>query len=298
MVSLNWDHLRYFLALAKEKTLVGAGRSLEVSHTTVLRRIKLFEQTLGVKLFEQTGDGQRLSAAGEALYAEVQTLDQTIGTVTAKITDGHSAARGEVTITTTDTLAHEILPPLLYELSAQYEGLNFSLKMINGLSDIDNYEADIAIRTCLEPPGELIGRQVGAIQFVACASKQYVQSKGMTQFPNDVAEHRFIILDASYQSTPFYQWLDSRLSNNSYRTEVSNFLCAAALARAGMGITVLPYYMLENQSELTLLSIEEPVSSNPLWILSHPDSRDTERVKLVRRSLYEALVKRFALEIT
>lgn len=292
-MSLNWDHLRFFLALANEHTLVAAAQSLDVSHTTVLRRIRLIEESLGVKLFEQTSDGHRLSIAGQTLFAETVELNKAIGKVTRQISDDFSEVRGELTITTTDTLAHEILPELLESLSIQHKGLRFSIKMINQLSDINNYEADIAIRTCREPPGQLIGRQVGTVRFLVCASKRYIQSTDLTGFPDRTAEHRFIVLDKSYRTTPFYKWLDERLSEDSHCNVVSNFLCAAALCRAGMGITVLPDYMLENQTDLVSLSTHEPVSSNPLWILSHPDSRDSERVKLVRRSLYDSLVKRF-----
>ncbi len=292
-MSLNWDHLRFFLALANEHTLVAAAQSLDVSHTTVLRRIRLIEDSLGVKLFEQTSDGHRLSVAGQTLFAETVQLSRAIGKVTRQISDQHSEVRGEVSITTTDTLAHEILPELLESLSNQYEGLRFSLKMINQLTDINNYEADIAIRTCREPPGQLIGRQVGTVKFVVCASTRYIRSKNLTEFPDRTSEHQFIVLDKNYRTTPFYMWLDERLSDDSQCTEVSNFLCAAALCRAGMGITVLPDYMLEARADLASLSTDEPISSNPLWILSHPDSRDTERVKLVRRSLYDSLVKRF-----
>lgn len=292
-MSINWDHLRFFLALANEHTLVAAAQSLNVSHTTVLRRIRLIEDSLGVKLFELTSDGHRLSPAGETLFAETAELNKVIGRVTRQLSDGQSEARGEVTITTTDTLAHEILPDLLARLSAKHEGLRFSLKMLNQLSDINNYEADIAIRACLEPPGQLIGRQLGTVKFVACASASYVESTQLTQFPHKSDAHRFVVLDQSFRQSPFYQWLNSRLSVDSLCTVASNFLSAAALCRAGMGITVLPDYMLNNQAALVRLAIDQPIPSNPLWILSHPDSRDTERVKLVRQSLYTSLVKRF-----
>ena len=36
---MNWDDLRYFLALARTGKLIGAGAMLDVDHTTVRRRI-------------------------------------------------------------------------------------------------------------------------------------------------------------------------------------------------------------------------------------------------------------------
>jgi DNA-binding transcriptional LysR family regulator len=105
--------------------------------------------------------------------------------------------------------------------------------------------------------------------------------------------HRFIVLDESYRESPFQQWLDSQLPPDSYRTTVSSFLCAAALCRRGMGITILPDYLLERQDLLVRLPTDAPIPGNNLWILSHPDSRDKVRVRIVRRHLQQRLIDRF-----
>jgi len=294
VVSWNWDHLRFFIALADAHTLVAAAEQLNVSHTTVLRRLKIFEAELEAQLFEHTAQGYRLTEQGESLYAEAINMKQAIDRVSRQIVGADRQAQGEVMITTTDTLAHEILPALLNDIAAEHAGLRFSLKMINQLTDIDNYEADIAIRTCRVPPDQLIGRKVGTLRFVACASVDYARLHSLNTFPDQTDEHRFIVLDENYRNSPFYVWLDERLTRSTYRTTVSNFLCAAALCRKGMGITVLPYYMLENQNILVPLPTDELISTNDLWILSHPDTRNLERVKLTRRLLHERLVTRFA----
>ena len=44
---LDWNDLRYFLAVARDGSTLAAGRSLRVSQTTVARRIAALEQALG-----------------------------------------------------------------------------------------------------------------------------------------------------------------------------------------------------------------------------------------------------------
>lgn len=292
-MSWNWDHLRYFLALADAETLVAAARDLDVSHTTVLRRVKAFEAELETQLFEHTQQGYRLNTEGESLYAEAIKMKHVLDKVSRQIGGADKQALGEVVITTTDTLADRVLPALLSELAHDHPGLRFSLNMMNRMSDIDNYEADIAIRSCRQPPEKLIGRRVGTVNFVVCASGSYVRQHGLDRFPVDVDMHRFIVMDSSYKESVFRQWLDERLSPETYRTTASNFLCAAALCRQDMGITVLPDYMLAEQDVLVALPTDEPIPGNELWILSHPDSRDKERVRIVRRYLYDRLLERF-----
>lgn len=295
-MSWDWDHLRFFLALADSRTLVAAAQELHVSHTTVLRRVKAFESQLETRLFEHTAHGYQLNEQGESLYAEAVKMRRAIDAVSSQIAGADKQPRGEVSITTTDTLAHEVLPDILKEIADKNAGLRFSLQMINQISDIDNHEADIAVRTCREPPEQLIGRRVGAVKFVACASADYVRQQRLASFPKNTDDYCFITLDESYRVSPFYHWLESRVSRMAYRTTASNFLCAAALCRSHMGITVLPEYLLNNQTQLVELATDEPIAGNDLWVLSHTDSRNTERVKLTRTLLYELLAERFNSE--
>lgn len=65
---MNWDDLRFFLALAREGTVSGAGRVLSVKHTTVARRIAALEEQLGSRLFDRLRGGYAMTQAAENLY--------------------------------------------------------------------------------------------------------------------------------------------------------------------------------------------------------------------------------------
>ena len=65
---MNWDDLRFFLALARCGTVSAAGRDLKVRHTTVSRRIKTLEQRLGTRLFDHLPGGYSMTPAGESLF--------------------------------------------------------------------------------------------------------------------------------------------------------------------------------------------------------------------------------------
>jgi molybdate transport repressor ModE-like protein len=54
---MNWDDMRFFLALSREGSISAAGRSLGVNHTTVARRIAALEEVLGTRLFDRLPDG-------------------------------------------------------------------------------------------------------------------------------------------------------------------------------------------------------------------------------------------------
>jgi DNA-binding transcriptional LysR family regulator len=285
----NWDHIRFFLALAEEGNLSRAARLLNVSHTTVLRRIRSFENQLESQLFSHTHAGYCLTESGQTLFNEARKMRGTLRELSREISGADNQLSGEVVITTTDTLARHVLPKILAKLSDKYVDLRFSLHMVNRLEDISNREADIAIRTCKTPPENLIGRKVSEIGFSCVASRSYIKKHKLAGFPKHVSKHRFIMLNDSYSAAPFYQWLEKKSKASTNVVRVNNFLCAAALAREGMGITVLPSYMLAKETTLQSLKTRDQISRNDLWVLSHVDLRATEKVRVVRQYLYDAL---------
>ena len=65
---LNWDDLRTALALARAGSVRKAARTLGVSHSTILRRLRALEASAGVRLFEQTPDGYHVTPAGQDVF--------------------------------------------------------------------------------------------------------------------------------------------------------------------------------------------------------------------------------------
>src|SRR5882762_860544 len=72
----DWDAVRFFLELARAKTLARAARRLRVDYTTVGRRVSAFERDLGAKPFERTPDGFVLTDAGESVRAAAEQMEQ------------------------------------------------------------------------------------------------------------------------------------------------------------------------------------------------------------------------------
>ena len=68
----------------------------------------------------------------------------------------------------------------------------------------------------------------------------------------------------------------------------------AALRHVGLGITLLPSYMVDDASDLMILAVDDIPISNDFRILSHTDLHSTERVRVVRQRLYEELSRVFA----
>jgi DNA-binding transcriptional LysR family regulator len=72
---LDWQDVRYFVALARYGTLAATARALRVNHATVARRIENLEALLGCSLFERRPEGYALTVEGKAALAEAAVMD-------------------------------------------------------------------------------------------------------------------------------------------------------------------------------------------------------------------------------
>ncbi len=70
---LDWDDLRFFLAIARHGSLTAAAKDLCVAQSTVGRRLATLESKPAVRLLHRTPDGYRLTLAGETVRSQVET---------------------------------------------------------------------------------------------------------------------------------------------------------------------------------------------------------------------------------
>src|SRR6266851_2419604 len=125
---IDWDDVRYFLAVARGGSVRAAAERLGVNHSTVLRRIAQLEKHLGAQMFEKLPSGYRLTAAGE----EVLGRDQSV--------------RGLLRVTLAPPLATHLLMPDFAEFARLHPDIEIEIQSSGELANLTNREADVAIR--------------------------------------------------------------------------------------------------------------------------------------------------------
>jgi DNA-binding transcriptional LysR family regulator len=124
---LDWDDLRFFLALARNGTLTAAARSLEVTQPTVGRRIAAFERRLGAKLFTPTPSGHVLSSTGRTLFEHATRMESEALSAERLARGRDTGLRGRVTITGSEWIVERLLDPMVGPLAARHPGLEIEL---------------------------------------------------------------------------------------------------------------------------------------------------------------------------
>jgi DNA-binding transcriptional LysR family regulator len=275
MPGLEWDDLRYVLAVASAGSLAGAARSLGVNHTTVLRRVAAFEKRLGLRLFERLPTGYVMTAGGEELIAAARHIDDTVTTLERKLAGQDLRLSGTVRVTTTDTLMGSILPEILAEFREGHSGVQVEVAISNLMFNLTKRDADVAIRPAKDPPETLIGRRVAKIAFAIYGSPQYLAKHKA----KDLAGYRWVGPDDSLAGTSVAQWMRSELPESEITLRADSLLGFRQAAQAGLGLAALPCYLGDTAPSLVCVHRPIPAMETALWILTHEDLRHTARIR-------------------
>ncbi|MEM1413920.1 MAG: LysR family transcriptional regulator [Myxococcota bacterium] len=281
---MNWDDLRFVLALARHRTLVAAGKALGTSHTTVLRRLRNLEAELDVTLFDRTTEGWAPTSAGERLRDEAERLEAAIGAAVGEVRGHDRAVFGPVVLAAPESVARELLPPILEPLLAAHPGLRLDLRVGLDLVDLGRREADLAIRFAERPPESLLGRRLGRSQLRLCASPSYVAARG-DRFPDTPEGHRFVLVGSG---SPAYDALDLA-SHPASVLEVDHYFTAGALCRAGLGIAEVPDFLIRRSADFIPLRGAPARPSVQAWLLMRADLRSRARIRVVADALHDGL---------
>ena len=278
----QWDDVRFFLAVSRIRSLSGAARALRVDHATVGRRIAAFEEQLGSKLFDRTPDGFAITAAGQAILSQCETMESAATSVD-RLVAGHDARlSGLVRIATTEGLAHVIIVPALATLTGAHPQLQVQVMTDPRPLNIARRQADIAVRFARPTDADLLCRKLGDFGLALYASRAYLAAHGVPERAKGLLGHTSI----SYLGAP--SWFSESLAGARV-VFFSNSLFVQMKAIAdGIGIGFAPCCLGDDDPELQRLWSAESPELRPVWMIIHRDLRRVARIRLVANAITEA----------
>jgi len=277
---MDWNLIRSFLAIARQGTLNGAARELSVNHSTMFRRLNQLEQSIGARLFDRLAEGYRLTQAGEALLSHAENIGDAFDGLERQLSGQDFRPRGNVRITAPDNIAYSYLPGYLHQIRTLYPEITFDLIVSNQDFNLSRREADIAVRATSQPPEYLIGKKVCSIGW-----SLYGQEDCQTTASDPISllqKQRVIGADGSMAQLPAFRWLEKHLPD-SICARSNDLVAMAAMAEKGIGIALLPDDQ-QRSGLKRLIPLPEGKQSD-LWLLTHPDLRQVERIKIVLEHL-------------
>jgi DNA-binding transcriptional LysR family regulator len=280
-VTFDWNRARAFLVTAEEGSLSAAARALGMTQPTLGRQVTAFEEELGVTLFERVGRGLVLTASGMDLLDHVRAMGEAANAVSLAA-GGHSQSiEGHVAITASEVYSHWLLPPIIRRLRQAAPGIVVDVVAANDIRDLKRREADIAIRNARPDQPDLIARKVAEDHGTFFATADWIARNGPFGTPGDLARADFIGLEDQAQFIAALQKRGIAVSEANFRSSANSHLVHIEMARAGLGIGVMPCALGDADPSLQRVLPEDPNFAYPVWLVAHRELHTNRRVRLV-----------------
>ena len=289
---MDWNDLRYFLAVADHGSTLAAGRALRVSQTTVARRVGALEESLGLLLFEKRQAGYTLTPAGEELVERARNVEAaTEGFAEASAALARDTS-GVVRITTQEIFANTLLGPMLRELHELHPDIVIEIDTRQELLDLGEGEADIGLRsTASEQPAGVVGRSLCIDDWTLYCSRDYADRHGVPRTRDDLKRHSIIGGGGGKLWLHYEAWLKSLGLEGQVAMHHATSTGLLSAIRSGFGIAVLPCIVADAEPDLIQCVPPRDDHNRSLWLLTHERVRHTPRVRLVIDFLYERLMR-------
>jgi DNA-binding transcriptional LysR family regulator len=284
---MDWDDLRYFLAIARHRTLSAAARALKVQQSTMGRRLDALEERMGARLLQKTPSGYVLTPAGEAVLGNVERIENEALTVERTITGKDVRLEGTIRVTAVETLAIEVLMPIFAAFRESYPGIRLELLVDTRALSLTKREADVAIRMARLTQSDLAVRKIGELAAAVYASRAYLDRFGTPDFANGAPGHQTILVLDDLMGVPEMAWFRGLTERAAIAFRSNSRYAHRAAAEAGIGLACLARYLGDGSA---LVRVDAPpIPHREIWLAVHNDFRHTPRIRALTEFLTEGL---------
>jgi DNA-binding transcriptional LysR family regulator len=279
---LNWNDLRYVLAIARTGTLARAAKDLAVDDTTVSRRLARAERALGAKLFLRAADGTlRPTDAGQSAISHAERVEWELGQLRMAVTGADAGGTGSVRLTSVPLIVNRLLVPALPRLLNRNPMLRLELVADSSDLSLTRREADLALRLA-RPRGNsrnVITRRVGLLPYAVYAPAASSR--------REAASLPWMTYDEAFAHLPQAQWIKATLAREDAAVvapiTVNDGEALLEAVAGGIGKSLLPCAIADRDARLRKLHRRTamPPVVRELWLLLHAELRRFARIAVV-----------------
>ena len=228
---MNWDDLRIVAAIRDEGTFAGAAVRLRIDETTVGRRLRRIEDTLGARLFEAADGLRRPTAQCERVLAHVAVMAGHVVEI-ARVGKSLPGPSGHFRIAVTNAVAEEILSPRAAALLVKHPGLSLQFLTSSGNVKFSRWQADFAVRLKKPDKGDFTISKLGELRLYLIEPAAGGNTEPVVcAYPDELGP------------IPETQFLKARGLQERSRLIADNIRVIRTLIASRQGIGVLPEYL-------------------------------------------------------
>ena len=274
----DWNDLKYFLAVARHRSTIAAGKSLRLSQSTVQRRLAELERAIGRPLVQRHPSGYRLTQFGEELLPLAERIETAVTDFQRRVNDEAHDLTGVIRVTCPEPVIGRMTKSALVErFQTLHPGLRIEFVTSDRYLDLSKGEADVAFRSG-DTDDDLVGRKVADSIWAVYASQGYIDLHGKPATVNDLPNHHLVGFDESLSAHRASVWLQAVAPESKLTARTNSVLGLIYAVKSGLGIGPLPASL--GDAEPDLVRVLGPIAelSRSWRLLTHPDLRHAPRI--------------------
>ncbi|MEM0980387.1 MAG: LysR substrate-binding domain-containing protein [Cyanobacteria bacterium P01_H01_bin.58] len=240
--------LQIYVEVVRQGSFAAVARDLNVDPSSISRTIAGLEKELGIRLFQRTTRRLSPTEAGVAYCGRIEPLVEEMQQAITIAKDFAGTPKGTLRVTTSVSFGQKCIVPLLPQFQRQYPELTVDLLLTDAVVDLLAERIDVAIRLGLLEDSTLIAQRLMQTHYRVCASPEYLQHFGHPQHPNEITQHRCLLFPLSgFRSRWIFQDSEGMTDDVPVQgnTVISNAVALQQCAIAGMGLALLPHWLVD-----------------------------------------------------
>ena len=183
------DELATLLALFEQGSFAAAGRKLQRHPSVLSKRLSALELRLGVRLIERTTRQLRFTGEGLRLVERLRYAVDLIHEAQEDATRSAAQVQGHLRIALPAAMGRLWLSPIIARFAMAHPKVSLDVEYSERFVDIVAEGFDVAIRIGELADSRLVARKLCNHRRVLCAAPAYLQSRGVPQSPEELAQH-------------------------------------------------------------------------------------------------------------
>ena len=267
---MNWDDLKIIAAIRNNGTYAKAGAELRIDETTVARRLGRVQKTLGVTLFDAIDGVRKPTPQCEAVLARIDDMTKA-ATKISMIGSTATSPVGNIRLTSTASIAEQILAPGLGSFLLANPGLSLELDTSNQNLNFSRWEADLAIRLGKPAKGAFSMRKLADLRLYLFQPKSIsADADGLVcAYPEELSD------------TPEMMELTAKGFSERQRLKTSNIRLIRSVIQSQCGIGVLPHHLASDLLQDNRLTATPLKTRREIFLLIQPHLKNDPATRLV-----------------
>lgn len=288
---ISWEDLRLVRALGAARGIPGAAQALGLDPSTVFRRLNALDAALGEPVFERHRTGYEPTPTGEEMLRLAGRMAAEVEAFERRLAGREIAPTGEIRVATADSLLIHLLTPLFARFQAAHPAIRLDIAVGNLAANLSRRDADVAIRATDTPPDTLVGRRAGRIGWALYGRAADFPDRAAIPAFAELCTRRWVALGTDLGRLAVVRLVERHVPPERLCYRTNTVLGLAEAVEEGIGIGHLPCFVGDSRPGLLRLAPPEPDFAADLWLLTHPDLRQSPRIRLFMEAMGAELAR-------